>query len=171
MRRGTGRERDEWFALLDAWGAAGREHKEIAAWIMGTHGVDNWWAQTLTVDYEQARGLRLPGGSRDGTFSVNASKTVAAPVARLFESFVDAKLRKRWLPDALLRKRTSQAGRTAHFDWEAGATRVHVFFTAKGESKSQAALVHERLPDAKAAEKAKAYWRERMASLKTLLED
>lgn len=25
VRRATGRDRDEWFALLDAWGAAGRQ--------------------------------------------------------------------------------------------------------------------------------------------------
>ena len=32
-------------------------------------------------------------------------------------------------------------------------------------------MEHERLPDAPAAEKAKAYWRERLAVLKTVLED
>lgn len=133
--RATGRERREWFALLDAWGAAGREHRVIAAWIMGEHGVDNWWAQTLTVDYEQARGMRAPGGSRDGTFAVGTSKTVAVPVERLFEAFVDAELRERWLPGAVMRERTSQTGRSAHFDWADGATRVNVGFTAKGSAR------------------------------------
>ncbi len=147
VRRSTGRDRDEWFAQLDAWGTAGRTHGEIAAWIMNEHGVDNWWAQTLTVDYEQARGLRPPGGSRDGTFAISASKTVSVPVKRLFEAFGDAELRERWLPGAVLRG-----------------------FTAKGRGKSQVALQHEPLPDARAAEKAKAYWRERLAALKTLLE-
>jgi len=170
VRRATGRDREEWFALLDAWGAAGREHREIAAWIMGEHGVGNWWAQTLTVDYEQARGMRAPGGSRDGTFAAGASKTVAVPVQRLFEAFVDTKLRSRWLPGAVMRERTSQPSRSARFDWEDGATRVYVGFSAKGEARSQAALLHERLPDAQAARQAKAYWRERMAALKALLE-
>lgn len=170
VRRATGRERDDWFGLLDAWGAADRAHGEIAAWLMGEHGVDNWWSQTLTVDYEQARGLRAPGGRRDGMFEVSASKTVAVPVERLFAAFVDAELRERWLPGAELRERTSQPGRSARFDWEDGGTRIVVGFSAKGEHKSHAAVLHERLPDAEAAATAKAYWRERMAALKALLE-
>ena len=171
VRRATGRDRDAWFAQLDAWGALDREHREIAAWLIGEHGVDNWWAQTLTVDYEHARGLRAPGGSRDGTFTVNVSRTVAVPVERLFQAFTDTELRERWLPRAALRERTSQPGRSARFDWEDGATRVTVFFAAKGEGKSQAALTHERLPDARAAKEAKAYWQARMKALKALLEE
>ncbi len=170
VRRATGRDRDEWFALLDSWGARGREHRDIAAWLEGRHEVDHWWAQTLTVDYERARGLRAAGGSRDGTFAAGATKTIAVSVGRLFEAFVDAKQRKRWLPGVALRLRTSQPKRSARFDWEDGATRVYVGFTAKGRSKSQAALLHERLPNARAASKAKAFWRERLADLSALLE-
>ena len=170
VRRATGRERDAWFALLDAWGAAGREHREIAAWLMGQHGVHGWWAQTLTVDYERARGLRPPGGRRDGTFTVNASKTVAVPVARLFAAFVDGKQRQRWLPGGVLRVRAAQEGRSVRFDWEDGATRVIVGFDAKSRAKSQVGLAHERLPSARTAEKTRAYWRERLAALKVLLE-
>jgi uncharacterized protein YndB with AHSA1/START domain len=171
VRRATGRDRDEWFSLLDAWGAADRDHRAIAAWIRGEHGVDNWWAQTLTVDYEQARGIRPPGGSRDGTFAVSVSKAVAVPARRLFNAFVDANLRKRWLPGAVLRERTSQPGRSARFDWEDGDTRVVVGFTRKAQAKSQVALLHERLPNTRAANRMKAYWRERLAALKALLED
>jgi hypothetical protein len=47
---------------------------------------------------------------------------------------------------------------------------VNVGFVAKGKAKSQVGLEHERLPDAKAAEKAKAHWRERLVALKALLE-
>jgi hypothetical protein len=167
--RGTGRSRDEWFALLDAWGAAARRYREIAGWLRDEHGVSNWWAQKLTVEYEQARGLRAPGVRPGGTFAGGASKTVAVPVGRLFEAFVDAKLRKRWLPGVAVRKRSSQPGRVAHFDWE-NDTRVDVSFAAKGNDKSQVAVEHLRLPNAKAAQEAKAYWRERLTALKALLE-
>jgi hypothetical protein len=170
VRRGTGRGWEEWLRLLDAWDAAGRKHGEIAAWLMAEHGVDSWWSQTITVEYERARGLRAPGGGRDGMFEISASKTVAVPVERLFAAFVDAELRERWLPGAVLRERTSQPGRSARFDWEDGSTRLVVGFTAKGDAKSQAALVHERLPDAGAAERAKSYWRERLTTLKEVLE-
>lgn len=171
VRRATGRDRDEWFAVLDARGAAGRPYREIADWLTGEQGVSSWWAQKLIVEYEQARGLRSPGVRPDGTFAVTASKTVAVPVGRLFEAFVDPKLRERWLPGVVMRERTSELGSSARFDWGDGGTRVNVGFTAKGRAKSQVGLEHERLPDAQAAEETKGYWRERLVALKTLLED
>ena len=33
MRRGSGRGHQEWFDLLDAWGATGHSHTEIARWL------------------------------------------------------------------------------------------------------------------------------------------
>ncbi|GAA4371970.1 hypothetical protein [Agromyces bauzanensis] len=73
----TGRERSEWFALLDRADAATWRHKDIAAWLSGEQGVDAWWAQHLTVAYEQARGIREPGQRQDGTFEASVSRTVA----------------------------------------------------------------------------------------------
>jgi hypothetical protein len=35
----TRRDRDQWFALLDEWGAAERPHPEIARWLAEAHGV------------------------------------------------------------------------------------------------------------------------------------
>ena len=57
----TGRPREEWHGLLDAAGATSWTHKQIADWLATEHGVDGWWAQGITVGYEQARGMRLPG--------------------------------------------------------------------------------------------------------------
>ena len=170
MRRATGRDRGSWFAVLDAWGAAGRPYREVAAWLTGEHGLSSWWTQKLIVEYEQARGLRAAGVRPDGTFTVGASKTVAVPAERLYAAFVDAEVRELWLPGAAMRERTSQPGRSARFDWDDGATRVNVSVAAAGEARSQAAVEHERLPDARAAEEAKSYWRERLDVLKTVLE-
>ena len=169
VRRGTGRGWDDWLAVLDDWGAAEREHGEIAAWLM-EQGLSGWWTQTITVTYERERGLREPGSSRDGLFEASASKTIAAPVERLFEAFVDPAVRERWLPGAELRERTSQPGKSARFDWEDGSTRVVAGFTPKDAGKSQLSVVHQRLPNAAAAERSKSYWRERVAALKQLLE-
>lgn len=171
LRRSTGRDRGEWFAVLDDWGAGGRPYREIADWLTGEHGVSAWWAQKLIVEYEQARGLRDAGVRPDGTFAGGASKTIAVPVQRLYDAFVDASVRERWLPGVELRERTSQAGRSARFDWDDGASRVNVTFAALDDGKSQVAIEHDHLPDARAAAERKAYWRERLGALKTLLED
>jgi hypothetical protein len=72
----TGKGWVEWFALLDATGATSWTHPQIAAWLSTEHRVPSWWCQMVTVGYEQARGMRLPGQRADGTFEVSASATL-----------------------------------------------------------------------------------------------
>jgi hypothetical protein len=50
----------EWFRILDAWGSTKRSHWEIARYLRSRDGVGGWWAQTVTVGYERARGMRAP---------------------------------------------------------------------------------------------------------------
>ena len=171
IRRRTGRGWEEWFDLLDEWGAADRSHREIARWVAEQQGVAPlaWNAQAVAGSYELARGLRVVGEHEDG-FAITASKTVAVPVERLYEAFVDESLRARWLPDAQLRQRTALKPKSVRFDWGDGETRVIVGFVAKGEAKSTAAIQHVRLADAGEAERMKAYWRQRVATMKEVLE-
>jgi uncharacterized protein YndB with AHSA1/START domain len=171
IRGRTGRGWEEWFDLLDDWGAPERSHREIARWVAEQQGVDPlaWNAQAVAHSYERARGLRAVGEHPDG-FRITAQKTVAVPVGRLYDAFLDEALRARWLPEADLRVRTASAPRSARFDWGDGDTRVNVIFIAKGETKSTAALQHERLADAQEAERMKAFWRARVAALKEVLE-
>jgi hypothetical protein len=166
----TGRPYSEWFAQLDAWGAADAPHREIAAWLMSERSVPGWWAQNITVEYERARGLRAVGQGRDGLYSVGATKTVAVPVEELYDAVTDPSRREEWLPGVHLRERTATPHRTARFDWGEGSTRVVAGFTAKGAHKSNVAISHERLPDGESAATLKAFWRERLSGLKAMLE-
>jgi uncharacterized protein YndB with AHSA1/START domain len=169
IRHRTGRGWEDWFDLLDEWGADERPHKEIARWLRDEQGVDGWGAQSVTVSYERARGLRA-FRERPAGFSVTAQKTMAVAVERLYEAFVDKSVRERWLPDRQLRERTATKPRSARFDWGDGETRLVVGFTAKGDAKSTVALEHERLVDAEEAERMKSFWRERLAALASQLE-
>ncbi len=171
IRERTGRGWEEWFDLLDEWGAAERTHREIAIWVAEQQGVVPlaWNAQAVAGSYERARGGRAVGQHEDG-FRVSASKTVAVPVERLYDAFVEPAERTRWLPDGSLRKRTATRPKSARFDWGKDGTRVHVTFTAKGHDRSTATLSHERLADAAERDRMKVYWRERTAALKQELE-
>jgi hypothetical protein len=171
IRQRTGRGWEEWFDLLDEWGAAQRPHREIARRVADELGIEPlaWDAQAVTISYERARGGRAVGERPDG-FAITAQRTVAAPVERLYDAFVDESLRERWLPDGQLRERTATRPRSARFDWGDGGTRVNVVFAAKGEAKGTAALEHERLADAEEAERMKAFWRERLSACRSLLE-
>ena len=76
LRAATGRTHEEWRELLEAAGALEWSHRDTAAWLVEEHGVDGWWAQGITVDFEQDRKGRLPGQQADGTFSVSRTRTV-----------------------------------------------------------------------------------------------
>ncbi|MGC4879941.1 hypothetical protein ACLQ26_27195 [Micromonospora sp. DT43] len=170
IRARTGRSWAEWFALLDAATAAEWTHTQIARHLVAEHEVPGWWAQTITVGYEQARGLRTPGQRRGGGFEASASRTVAVSAARLFEAFADETVRARWLPDVEMRVRTATAPRSFRADWAGGPTRVVAGFDAVGESKARVSILHEKLVGAEQAVELKAYWRDRLAALKALLE-
>ncbi|MGH3715024.1 MAG: DUF4287 domain-containing protein [Micromonosporaceae bacterium] len=170
LRERTGRGWAEWVALLDDWGGARHNHTEIVRWLMAEHQVDGWSAQTVTVGYEQVRGIRVPGQQSDGGFAASATRTVAVPVDRLFEAIADESMREQWLPGAQLRVRTASAPKSFRADWEADGTRIVVGFGPKGDAKAEISVIHEKLAGADAVAHWKSYWRERLTVLKQLLE-
>lgn len=170
IRARTGHGWDEWFAVLDAVSATEWTHTRIARHLATEHEVPGWWAQTITVGYEQARGLRAPGQRRGGGFEASASRTVAVPALRLFQAFADETARARWLPDVEVRVRTATAPRIFRADWAGGPTRIVVGIDAVGESKARVNVLHEKLTGAEQAAELKAYWRDRLAALKVLFE-
>lgn len=171
IRQRSGRGWEEWFGLLDEWGAAQRPHREIARWVADQLGIEPlaWNAQAISVSYERARGLRAVGERADG-FAISTSKTVAVSAERLYEAVVDPSLRAVWLADGQLSERTATRPKSARFDWGDGTTRVSVSVVAKGEHKSTVALEHSRLADAGEAERMKVYWRARLGALAARLE-
>ncbi len=169
MRRATGKGHEEWFAILDAWGATAHTHTEIARWLGETQGVPSWWTQNVTVSYERARGMRARHQMRDG-FSVSATRTIVAGADRALEAFTSPSARQRWLPDAPLARRPTRAALTARFDWGDPASRVVVTIVPKGEGKVLVSVAHEQLPDAETGERLKAEWRRSLGELKATLE-
>jgi hypothetical protein len=171
IRERTGHGWEEWFDLLDAAGMAGRPHREVSRWVAEQLGVVPlaWAAQAVTAGYERARGGRVIGQHTDG-FRGSASKTMAVTAERIFDAFVDATARDGWLADAKLRTRTATRPRSARFDWGDDGTRVHVTVDARPDGRSTVTVTHSRLPDADAAARTKAWWRERLATLQARLE-
>lgn len=76
MKAATGRSHEDWRALLLDAGAKDWAHKEIVDYLTREHGVSSWWAQGITVDFEQAHQGRLPGQRTDGTFSLSVTRTI-----------------------------------------------------------------------------------------------
>jgi uncharacterized protein YndB with AHSA1/START domain len=172
IREKTGRGWEEWFDLLDEWGATELTHTEIARRVAAELDTESlgWYAQAVTLSYERVRGGREVGQRSDGLFTISVQRTVAVPVERLFDAFVDESERGRWLSGDELSERTATRPKSARFDWAGGETRVHVTFGPKGEESSTLTVEHIRLPDAGEAERTKAFWRERLTALKAQLE-
>lgn len=172
IRRRSGRGWEEWFDLLDDWGADRMTHREVARRVADELGIEPlvWEAQAVTLSYERARGLRAVGQRADGRFAVTASRTVAVPAERLFDAFADPSVRAGWLPDGRLDERTATRPRSIRFDRAGDGTRVSVVIDAKGPARSTVTVEHARLAGADEADRAKAYWRRRLTELKARLE-
>jgi len=169
MRRGTGKAHEQWFALLDVWGATDHRHPDIARWLRETHGVSGWWAQGITVDYERVRGMRGRHQMGDG-YSVSVTRTVAVDAHTLLGAFTSAPVRRRWLTGASMRQRPTQAALSARFDWSEPPSRVVVTVTSKGADRATVAVGHEQISDAATAERLKGAWREWLGAVKAVLE-
>ena len=169
IKKGSGKSWDEWFALLDAWGALEMTHTEIARYISAELGVDGWWAQGVTVGYERARGMRAVHQTLNG-FVMNASKTVNVPVSRLYAAFVNEPIRDRWLEPGTLRLRTSQENHSVRFDiLTLEGSLLEVNFTAKSNAKSSAALHQGKLAGDEERTIWRTFWKERLERLAALL--
>src|SRR6185503_6331847 len=93
----TGKDWAGWFGALDKAGAANLKHPQIARLLYEKHGVQGWWSQMVTVEYELARGLRIRHQTATG-FSVSASKTLTTTLSALYTATADATKRRQWFP-------------------------------------------------------------------------
>lgn len=163
LQRATGRARADWYAALDAAGATGWRHRDIAAWLVREHGVDAWWSQGITVGYEQSRGLRVPGQRADGSFECSVSRTLPVDRERAWALVADPGVRAGWLDvDAQVTGSTAPASvRWALPD----GTRAVVRVEPVRPGATRVVVQHARLPDPDAVTASRAAWGARLARL------
>jgi hypothetical protein len=167
VERATGRGWHAWIEALDREGAKTMTHKEIALMLREEFRLAAWWAQMVTVGYEQASGAHAPDQASRG-FRAHASRTVAADAAATFAAWNDEAARSRWLGDAL-ELRGATPDKSARLAWKEGPSTVEVRLTAKG-ARTQVVIDEEGLPDAAAVKQRKVFWREALDRLQASLE-
>jgi uncharacterized protein DUF4287 len=166
----TGKTWQEWFQVLDAAGAAGMSHTEIATWLCDRYGAENGWHwQMVTAGYEQERGLRRKHETPDG-FEVSVSRTIAASPEVLVEAWTDEAVRRTWLPEGELTITSARPGKSLRARWGEGRERIDVDVYPKGE-RTQITVQHRRLPDPEAAERSKSFWKERLERIRARTEE
>jgi len=164
----TGKDWKQWFAVLDKAGARKMSHQEIVKYLHEHEGVGPWWQQMVTVSYEQARGLRDVHQKPAG-YEISVSRTINAPVAKLFRAFTVAKSRNGWLQEDGLTIRGSVPNKSVRITWSDQKTSVVVAFVSKGDNKTQVVAQHSKLPNAKASQKMKAFWGDALDRLRTAI--
>ena len=163
VKRATGRDWAEWCRVLDAENARELTHADIATMVHEKFKAPPWWSQMVTVGYEQLRGLRVLH-QKGKVFEVSRSKTIAAPVTRVYRAWASAADRKRWLADPEITVTTARANKTMRFAWVDGKTRAEAQFVDKGD-RTAVTVAHYKLSSVKAAGKMKAYWGKQLESL------
>lgn len=163
VRKATGQGRDHWFTLLDDAGAASWGHAAIAKHL-ADGGMDGWWAQNVTVAYEQARGLRLPGQRPDGTFDASASVTIPLALGVLWPHLV-RKASLGWL-DGEWGVAASSEGTSVRYVDRDGRRAVMNFYGSEG-AKTRVAVQVSKLASAEEAAEVKGQWKRSLAALRT----
>lgn len=168
LEKATGKGWDEWVKLLNNKKATEMPHKDIARWISEEMGVDGWWAQTITVGYEQAIGRREPGQRCDGDYETAVSKT--------FPGSMDDALRI-WVKrvkdmDEFNKVKVVGAPEVSKTEkwryWRASldnGNKVNVNIYEKSPDKSAFSLQHSGLNSQDEIEEWKEYWKEILSEL------
>jgi hypothetical protein len=158
----------EWFKILDKARAKKWPHKEISAYLYEKQNVSPWWAQMVAVGYEHERGIRQKFQKCDGEFSASGSRTLAVPLAKAYEAWIDEKFRRRWLPGAKMEITTATPGKYVRAKW--GDSRLSVGFYSRGPAKAQVAVDHGKLASSRECAKMKSYWFAALNRLQKTLE-
>ena len=159
----TGCTWKRWVGALDYVHAHEWPHRQIAEYVHEKFKVGDWWSQTVTVGYERIKGLRAIGQRRDGSFEASKSKTFPVPLARLYRSCSDPKVRTKWLPGDFV-VRSASPRKYMRVAWGDGSV-VVLGFLKKGTAKSSVSVQHTKLPDRAAVTKLKSFWEDRLAAL------
>jgi hypothetical protein len=164
----TGKNWKGWFAVLDKARAAQLKHAQIVRLLAGEHGVQSWWSQCITVEYERARGLREPY-QKDGKYSVSVSKTVAVGVAQLYKAATDVERRRKWFPKGSFESTSKTRGKYFRGKWQKDA-RLEIGFYSKGENKAQISLAVSNLASRQAVETQRKTWKAALEKLQAMVE-
>lgn len=171
IEKATNRGWSEWMAFMESIGARDLNHTEIAQHVVkeleGMKPVvenPGWWAQGITVAYEQQSGRRLPGQQADGTFQMSVSKTVDLGMREAMEKWQDFAASDREVTK-LLGSEPRTSGTEKRLTWRGKATDGSaLMFTSEPRPNGKTAVIAQqmKLPTQERNEAAKEFWAEVM---------
>lgn len=169
VKKSTGKNWQEWFTILNKAGGNKLEHREIAEMLYQKRGLSGWWAQMVTVHYEQ----EIKGRKKHQTtlgFQISKSKTLPFSLSKIFNAVQSPSQRKIWLSDPGFRISKSNKNKSIRGKWIDGKTNIEFQFYPKGKAKTQLVVQLSKLQTAREADKMKNYWDDNLNNLKNYLE-
>lgn len=157
----TGRDWSDWLAFAEREKLAELPHREIAD-RFAAQGVSGWWAQNLTVAFEQHIGRRLPGQVGD-EFRTQVNRTVAGEREDVVASWTKAFAKKKSFGGVALKGAPTTSVTPKRSYWRinlADGTKVQVAFEPKAGGKTMINATVDKLTSPEAIDAAKATWKE-----------
>ncbi|MBC8063984.1 MAG: SRPBCC domain-containing protein [Chlorobia bacterium] len=184
----TGKTMDEWYAILDDFDAIKKGRRDSTVFLRDDQKVDLWWCTTLAVEYEAARRLKEKDGRLKGYF-ICSTKTISAPVEKVYSAWTDAGLLSKWFGDStkvnLIEGGTFENAdgnrgeykrirehKDLRFIWkgEQDESIVDMILQDKGGGKTGLLINHDRLQSRAEADGVRAAWADALTKLKSLVE-
>lgn len=168
----TQRPWSEWLSYLESINAKDLPHKEIAERVYerleAEGGNGGWWAQSITVAYEQHIGRRQPGQRSDGSYEVSVSKVMNGSMDDAMRAWQTAVKGKTEFSKVTISRppTTTQTDKRRHWACSlADGTRVNADVYPKIAEKVSLSIVHTKLQSAADADRWRTYWKSVLADL------
>lgn len=184
----TGKSLTEWIEELDSHQAVDWAHKQVVAHLVDQHKLDDWWAQTITVEYEKHHGKRILGETQGAGFEVGAQRTFPVDATELWELLVSPAGTALWLGDSIeipLEKGQTFSANSSHYELRSlkdgeklrvrktspneSASTIQLYVTPK-KSKATLLIHHEKLQGASARAAMKTHWQEVLDKIQSYIE-
>ncbi|KLU08125.1 hypothetical protein [Kocuria sp. SM24M-10] len=168
----TGIPWETWTARLEAHGARRMSHAQIAGHLAeqldGVVANPGWWAQQITVAYEQHIGARRPGQAGDGSWAVSAGRTVPGTADEVLARWEDL---MGGAAEVAGVASEGPPGTSATGTWRywrvrlVDGSRVTVHLRAKDDDRCTVGVSHTGLASPEDVEHRRAFWKERLREL------
>lgn len=164
IEKATSKTWSEWVQDLNQSDASDLTHMEISRLVsdrlQGVVDNPDWWAQSITVAYEQEIGKRIPGQLANGLFELAVSKVILKPRSELFPQLVE------WFEGQtdfngklFLKPRSSETPKRSNWRCDFEDDSKFALTVEENGEKSKLVLSHTAVPSAAEAEAWKEYWR------------
>lgn len=189
VEKATGKSWDTWHHLLKQAEVDDWNHKEIVTYLRTQHNITHWWAQTITVNYEQFIGKRQVGQTRTAGYQIGVRKTFDLTPNEAWDLIFSQEASQIWLGNNTIENFeegvdfATHEGTTGEIrvikpnhhirlswkpkPWEKPSTlQIGVYPTTSG--KTTIAFHHEKLKDEKVREQMRKHWKDVLAQLEKL---